>query len=210
MFRLISRLLGMEWEDIEYDRDMLIFIIVGAAIFLLLGIYHTDKGTKLLYTNRLSVALMSKAEKKGISDKVLEDAVFNYKEAIPINVREYELYEIKGRLENYIGKLKSENNDSLNEVIATLEEINEEDNKEELLNKLEKADLENMLKKVNKKEIARESLMKASKEQSSLFLSNAYLIIGALLSFYAIIVKVIFDIDLIQDKSKNKYIYKSS
>lgn len=202
MFKIIGKLLGMEYKKVKYDREVLNFMIVGAAIFLFLGISHTENGAKFLYTNKLIIAVMSEAEDEGIRGKTAEELLLDFKEAIPVNIREYELYDIKDRLENYIYKLKGEKSGSLDSIIYSIENIMNTENKEALLSKLKELDLEGMLIEAKKEEIVKQSLQNAAEWQTNFFLSNVYIALGGLLAFSSIIVKVVFDITLIEKKSK--------
>lgn len=202
MFKIIGRLLGMEYEEIKYNREILGFMILGAMIFFFLGINHAEEGAKFLYTNKLTLSIMCKAENDGISNEVLEKSLSKFEEAIPINIREYELYDIKDRLENFIFELRNEKNDSLNSIIFTLEGILETENKESLISKLNNLDLKGMFTKVSREEIVMESLQKVAERQTNIFLSLAYFIIATLLAFASIIIKVVCDIKFIEKKNK--------
>lgn len=202
MFKIIGRILGMEYEEIRYDREILLFMIIGSVIFLFLGISHTENGAKFLYTNKLSRAIMLRAEKEGISSEVVDKGIYDFKEAVPINVREFELYDIKDRLQNYIEELKNQESISLNNIINKLEDIRKIDDKDKLIRELEGININEMLIKVSKEEIVKENLKEVVKWQSNIFLSNIYFIFGTLLGFSSIVVKVVYEINLIEKKDK--------
>ncbi|QGU96302.1 hypothetical protein GOM49_15440 [Clostridium bovifaecis] len=203
MFKIIGMLLGMEYEEIKYDREILIFMIVGAVIFLFLGVSHTENGAKFLYTNKLSRTIMLRSEKEGISSEVVDKEIYDFKEAIPVNTREFELYDIKDRLENYIEELKSQENTSLNNIINKLENISKVDNKDKLIRELEGINIKSMLTEVSKEEIVKKKLKEAAEWQSNIFLSNIYFIFGTLLGFSSIIVRVVYEVKLIDKRDKS-------
>ncbi|PRR75681.1 hypothetical protein [Clostridium thermopalmarium] len=203
MFKIIGRLLGFAPEEIKYDKEILSFMLIGTIIFLFLGIIHTEKGAKFLYTNRLTVSIMSAAEKEGITNEAVDKFTYSFKEYIPINAREFELYDIKDRLQNYINDLKNENNSSFDNIIDTLENIYKIDDKEKLLKELNDINIKDMLTNISKEEIVKKDLEETVEWQTSIFLSNFYFALGTFLGFSTIVVKVICEIELVEKKNKN-------
>lgn len=203
MFKIIGRLIGIEWKELDYNKEILFFMIMGSIIFFLLGMAHTDKGGKLLYTNKLNRTMMSKIEKKGVSNEEIDNIIMNFKDTIPVNIREFEVEDIKDRLENYIGELKKKQNSSLNRVIDKLEEIRKVNDKEVIVKKLKEMNLQAMLKEVSKEEIVKSSLQDMAKWQKSNFLANIYFIFGTLIGMDFIVIKVIQEIKFLNKKGKN-------
>ncbi|MEA4825216.1 MAG: hypothetical protein VB130_01080 [Clostridium sp.] len=204
MFKILGRLLGLEKSELEYDKELLIFTLIGAIIFLIIGIAHTEKGAEFIYENRLNRAFLVKAEKEGISNKDIDKIVTDYKEAIPVNIIEYDLEDIRDNLKTYIDNLKNYKSVYLNETIGKLEEINKIKDKDALVSELKKIKLENMLKDYTKDEIVKKNLREVKEWQVNIFLSNVYLICGGLMLLSFIITKVVYEIDLIDKKEKNK------
>lgn len=207
MFKILGRLIGLEKSELKYDKELLIFTLIGAIIFLIMGIAHTKKGAEFIYENRLNKAFLVKAENEGISNKDIDKIITDYKEAIPVNIMEYDLEDIRDNLKTYIDNLKNYKSVYLNEAIGKLEEINKIENKDALVSELKKVNLENMLKDYTKDEIVKKNLKEVKEWQVNIFLSNVYLICGGLMLLSFIITKVVYEIDLIDKKESNKETY---
>lgn len=203
MFKIIGRLIGIEGKELDYNKEILFFMLMGSIIFFLLGMAHTDKGGKLLYTNKLNRTMMCRVEKKGVSNEEIDNIITDLKDTIPVNIREFEVEDIKDRLENYTGRLKKKENSSLNRVIDKLEEIRKVNDKEVLVKQLKEMNLQVMLKEVSKEEIVKNNLQDMAKWQRSDFLANIYFIFGTLIGMEFILIKVIQEVRLLNKKGKN-------
>ncbi|KGM97994.1 hypothetical protein Z968_01335 [Clostridium novyi A str. 4552] len=196
MLKIIGRLLGFNKEELKYNREILMFILISAFVFFAVGISHTKEGAHLIYANRLKVFLDAKNEKLGVTKEEIDKIIVDYKDAIPINIREFEVNDIKDRVDNYIHQLKNYNNPSLNELIHKMEDIEQTDDKEILIKNLNSIDLKEMLNRISKAYITREKLENVAKWQENTFLSIVYFGFATLNLFMAIIIKVVCDIEL--------------
>ncbi|EDS78502.1 conserved hypothetical protein [Clostridium botulinum C str. Eklund] len=196
MLKVIGRLLGFNKEELKYNREILMFILISAFVFFTVGISHTKEGAHIIYANRIKVFLDAKNEKLGVTKEEIDKIIIDYKEAIPINIREFEVNDIKDRVDNYIHQLKNYNNPSLNELIHKMEDIEQTDDKEILINNLNSIDLKEMLNRISKAYITREKLENVAKWQENTFLSIVYFGFATLNLFMAIIIKVVCDIEL--------------
>lgn len=203
MLKIIGRLIGIEWKELHYNKEILSFVLMGSIMFFLFGMAHTERGGKLLYTNRLNTKMMCSMEKKGITNEEMDSIIIDFKDTIPINIREFKIQDIKDRLENYIGELKKKDNSSLNKIIDKLEQIKQVKDKEVMAEQLKKMDLQGMLKKVSKEEIAKKSLENMAQWQRSAFLANVYFIFGTLIGMDFIVIKVIQEVKLLNKKEKD-------
>ncbi|MCD3217040.1 hypothetical protein G8S55_07200 [Clostridium botulinum C] len=209
MLKIIGRLMGLKGEELKYNKEILVFMIISASIFLILGLVHTKQGSEIVYANKLNVLMLSKSENEGISNEDINNIIEDYKETVPINISEFEVYDIKDRVDNYIDELKNKNNRKLNKIIDKLEEVNKLNKKETLIENLKQINLEEMLKKISKTEITKEKLKGVASWQENIFLAIVYLGISTIISFAAIMVKIFCNIDLSSNKKdtspKNLY-----
>ncbi|WP_242946995.1 hypothetical protein [Clostridium haemolyticum] len=106
MLKIIGRLMGLKGEELKYNKEILVFMIISASIFLILGLVHTKQGSEIVYANKLNVLMLSKSENEGISNEDINNIIEDYKETVPINISEFEVYDIKDRVDNYIDELK--------------------------------------------------------------------------------------------------------
>ncbi|KGN02174.1 hypothetical protein Z969_06495 [Clostridium novyi A str. 4570] len=196
MLKIIGRLIGLGKEEMKYNREILIFMLISAFIFFTIGVSHTKEGADFIYANRLKIFLEAKNEKAGVTKDDIDKIIFDYKEAVPVNVREFEINDIKDRVDNYIHQLKNYNNPSLNELIRSMEDAKDTDNKETLIKNLNSIDLKEMLNRVSKTYITREKLQNVAKWQENTWLSIMYFSLATLNLFMVIIIKVICDIKL--------------
>lgn len=200
MFKIIGRLIGLEGEELKYNREILLFTLIGAIIFILLGIAHTEKGAKIIYENSLNRFMLTRVEKEGISSKDIDKLNYEYKEAVPINISEYSIDTIKEYVNMYVGKLKGENNESLNILINRFQEVVEISNKEVLIKELKALDIKAMLADYSKEEIVKKDLNEVKEWQTNMFLSNIYIISGGLMLMSFIITKVVCEIKLREEE----------
>ena len=196
MLKIIGRLIGFGKEEMKYNREILIFMLISAFIFFTIGVSHTKEGASFIYANRLKIFLEAKNEKAGVTKEDIDKINFDYKEAVPVNVREFEINDIKDRVDNYIHQLKNYNNPSLNELIRSMEDAKDTDNKETLIKNLNSIDLKEMLNRVSKTYITREKLQNVAKWQENTWLSIMYFSLATLNLFMVIVIKVICDIKL--------------
>jgi len=200
MFKIIGRLIGLEGEELKYNREILLFTLIGAIIFILLGIAHTEKGAKIIYENSLNRFMLTRVEKEGISSKDIDKLNYEYKEAVPINISEYSIDTIKEYVNMYVGKLKGENNESLNILINRFQEVVKISNKEVLIKELKALDIKAMLADYSKEEIVKKDLNEVKEWQTNMFLSNIYIISGGLMLMSFIITKVVCEIKLREEE----------
>ncbi|GAB6149399.1 hypothetical protein [Clostridium novyi] len=196
MLKIIGRLIGLGKEEMKYNREILIFMLISAFIFFIIGVSHTNEGASFIYANRLKIFLEAKNEKAGVTKEDIDKIIYDYKEAVPVNVREFEINDIKDRVDNYIHQLKNYNNPSLNELIRSMEDAKDTDNKETLIKNLNSIDLREMLNIISKKYITREKLQNVAKWQENTWLSIMYFSLATLNLFMVIVIKVICDIKL--------------
>lgn len=196
MLKIIGRLIGLGKEEMKYNREILIFMLISAFIFFIIGVSHTNKGASFIYANRLKIFLEAKNEKAGVTKEDIDKIIYDYKEAVPVNVREFEINDIKDRVDNYIHQLKNYNNPSLNELIRSMEDAKDTDNKETLIKNLNSIDLREMLNIISKKYITSEKLQNVAKWQENTWLSIMYFSLATLNLFMVIVIKVICDIKL--------------
>lgn len=196
MLKIIGRLIGLGKEEMKYNREILIFMLISAFIFFAIGVSHTKEGADFIYANRLKIFLEAKNEKAGVTKQDIDKINFDYKEAVPVNVREFEINDIKDRVDNYIHQLKNYNNPSLNELIRSMEDAKDTDNKETLIKNLNSIDLGEMLNRISKTYITREKLKNVAKWQENTWLSIMYFSLATLNLFMVIVIKVICDIKL--------------
>ncbi|KEH95714.1 hypothetical protein [Clostridium novyi] len=196
MLKIIGRLIGLGKEEMKYNREILIFMLISAFIFFIIGVSHTNEGASFIYANRLKIFLEAKNEKAGVTKEDIDKIIFDYKEAVPVNVREFEINDIKDRVDNYIHQLKNYNNPSLNELIRSMEDAKDTDNKETLIKNLNSIDLREMLNRISKKYITSEKLQNVAKWQENTWLSIMYFSLATLNLFMVIVIKVICDIKL--------------
>ncbi|KOA19669.1 hypothetical protein CLHOM_17580 [Clostridium homopropionicum DSM 5847] len=198
MFKIIGRLIGIERKELKYNKEIILFTLIGAIIFILLGISHTEKGAEVIYENRLNRFMLAKVEKEGISLKDIDKLNYEYKEAVPVNVSEYSINTIKENVNSYIGKLKEGNNKALDVLINRLQELQEINNKEVLIKELKALDIKAMLADYSKEEIVKKDLNAVKEWQTNMFLSNVYIISGGLMLMSFIVTKVVCEIKLIE------------
>ncbi|ABK62060.1 MULTISPECIES: hypothetical protein [Clostridium] len=196
MLKIIGRLIGLGKEEMKYNREILIFMLISAFIFFIIGVSHTNEGASFIYANRLKIFLEAKNEKAGVTKEDIDKIIYDYKEAVPVNVREFEINDIKDRVDNYIHQLKNYNNPSLNELIRSMEDAKDTDNKETLIKNLNSIDLREMLNIISKKYITSEKLQNVAKWQENTWLSIMYFSLATLNLFMVIVIKVICDIKL--------------
>lgn len=202
MLKIFGRLLGFEGDELKYDRELLLFTLIGAIIFIFLGFNHTEKGAKLLYANKLNQAVLVKVEKDGISKADIDKVHSEFKEIVPINVIEYDIADIKDNLQTYINNIKAQDEVYLNDLALKIEAIAKNDNKETLVKELKTINVEEMLKEYSKEEIVKRNLQEVAQWQTNIFLSNIYFICGGLIGFSFIIIKVVCEISLFEKKEK--------
>jgi hypothetical protein len=202
MLKIFGRLLGLKGEELKYDRELLLFTLIGAIIFIFLGFNHTENGAKFLYANKLNQVLLVKVEKDGISKADIDKINSEFKEIVPINVIEYDIADIKDNLQTYINNIKAQDKVYLNDLALKIEAINKNDNKEILVKELKTINIEDMLKEYSKEEIVKRNLMEVAQWQTNVFLSNIYFICGGLIGFSFIIISVVCEISLFGKKEK--------
>lgn len=198
MFKIIGRLIGIEREDLKYNKEIILFTLIGALIFILLGIAHTEKGAEIIYENRLNRFMLARMEKEGISLKDIDKLNYAYKEAVPVNVAEYPIDTIKENVNTYVVKLKEKNNNALDFLIKRLQELQAINNKNELIKELKALDIKAMLADYSKEEIVKKDLSEVKEWQTNMFLSNVYIISGGLMLMSFIVTKVVCEIKLIE------------
>lgn len=203
MFKIIGRLLGIEKDELKYDKELLIFTFIGAMIFILVGISHTEKGAEFIYENKLNRAILVTIEKEGVTKEYIDKKVNEYKETVPINVSEYDLEDIKNNVKVFIESLNKENSTYLSEVILKLEEANKSNSKEHLINNLKEINIKEMLVNYSKGQIVAKNLKEIKEWQTNIFLSNVYIICGGFMMLSFIIVKVICEINIIDKNEEN-------
>lgn len=196
MLKIIGRLIGLNKEELKYNREILIFMLISAFVFFAVGVSHTKEGANFIYANRLKIFLDAKNERTGVTSEDIDKIILDYKEAVPVNVREFEINYIKDRVDNYIQQLKNYNNLSLNELIHKVEDAKDTDNKEILIKNLNNINLKEMLNKISKTYITREKLRNVAKWQQNTWLSIMYFALTTLNLFMAIIIKVVCEIKL--------------
>lgn len=202
MLKIFGRLIGLQGEDLQYDRELLLFTLLGALLFLFLGFNHTEKGAKFIYANKLNQALVVKIEKEGITNRDIDKIQGEYKEIVPINVIEYDIRDIKDNINNYINKLKGENKIYLTNLATKLEVINKKEDKETLVKGLKAINVKDLLKEYSREEIVKQNLLEVAQWQTNAFLSYLYFICGGLIGFTFIVIKVIYEISLFPRKEK--------
>jgi hypothetical protein len=202
MFKILGRLLGLEKEDLGYNRELLLFNLMIAVLFLVLGFNHTENGAKFLYANKLNQVVLVKIEKEGISNADIDKISSEFKEIVPINIIEYDITDIKDNLQIYANSIKSQNKVYLTDLLSKLEAISENDDKKVLVKQLREINVKLMLKDYSKEEIVKRNLLQVADWQTNIFLSNIYFILGVLTGLSFIIIKVVCEISLFDKKEK--------